>query len=225
MAIQQIFSGNVGTFTKKEQEKIQGSKFCIVGLGGAGSYTLECILRAGVEKIIVFDNARLDYPDFNRNLFSTSKSLGNRKVHSALNRALEVNPKILFKPYTEDFTEFSIPKAESSDLFICCTENPVAFEALEKISKKRKKPVIVCSVEEMGGFVSVYSSQNKKSLASLFSKKKKSESISASACMFGGALAASQAINIILKKNVFHFPQKIEFDLFSKKLVSVKRMK
>ena len=65
-------------FGDEDFEKIQASKILILGIGGVGSYALDCLYRSGVSDITILD---FDiYDETNRNRQIGSDAVGESKV-------------------------------------------------------------------------------------------------------------------------------------------------
>ncbi|PHS39376.1 MAG: tRNA cyclic N6-threonylcarbamoyladenosine(37) synthase TcdA [Sulfurovum sp.] len=65
-------------FGDEDFEKIQSSKILILGIGGVGSYALDCLYRSGVTDITILD---FDiYDESNRNRQIGSDAVGESKV-------------------------------------------------------------------------------------------------------------------------------------------------
>ena len=51
-------------------ERIKNLNILIVGIGGVGGYTLESLVRCGVENITIIDYDRVDSSNLNRQIIS-----------------------------------------------------------------------------------------------------------------------------------------------------------
>jgi len=65
-------------FGEEDFKKIQRSKILILGVGGVGSYTLDCLYRSGVTDITILDYDTFD--ETNRNRQIGSDAVGEVKV-------------------------------------------------------------------------------------------------------------------------------------------------
>lgn len=80
--------------TKEEFEKIKNLNILLVGIGGVGGYTLEALVRMGVENITIVDYDIIDITNLNRQIITTNENIDNSKVLEAKKRALSINPNI-----------------------------------------------------------------------------------------------------------------------------------
>ena len=65
-------------FGKEKFEKIQNAKILILGVGGVGSYALDCLYRSGVSDITIIDYDTFD--ETNRNRQIGSDAVGESKI-------------------------------------------------------------------------------------------------------------------------------------------------
>ena len=70
---------------------------------GVGSYVVEGLARAGIQKFILVDNDIVSISNLNRQLIATAKTIGRAKVEIAKQRILEINPEAEVEIYQEFF--------------------------------------------------------------------------------------------------------------------------
>lgn len=80
--------------TKEEFDKIKNLNTLLIGIGGVGGYTLEALVRMGVENITIVDYDFIDITNLNRQIITTNENIGNSKVLEAKKRAQSINPNI-----------------------------------------------------------------------------------------------------------------------------------
>jgi len=93
---------------KEGLEKLKKAKVAIFGIGGVGSYVVEGLVRAGIQKFILVDNDTVSLSNLNRQLIATTKTIGKPKVEIAKQRILEINPEA----EVEIYQEFFLPETE-----------------------------------------------------------------------------------------------------------------
>ena len=64
-------------------ERIKNLNILIVGIGGVGGYTLESLVRCGVENITIIDYDKVDSSNLNRQIISNLNNIGQLKVDVA----------------------------------------------------------------------------------------------------------------------------------------------
>jgi len=79
-------------FSQEDLDKVRNTTFAIAGLGGVGAITAELLARWGVKKFRLLDMDCYEESNLNRQLFATSKTLGQTKVEVTAARILEINP-------------------------------------------------------------------------------------------------------------------------------------
>lgn len=79
-------------FDPNDVEKVRNTTFAISGLGGVGAVTAELLARWGVKKFRLLDMDKYDETNLNRQLFSSSQTIGRFKVDVAEERIKEINP-------------------------------------------------------------------------------------------------------------------------------------
>ena len=67
----------------------------VAGCGAVGGFALEALARAGVGHLIVIDFDTFDVTNLNRQLFATTKTLGELKTKSVEERLKSINPEII----------------------------------------------------------------------------------------------------------------------------------
>lgn len=76
---------------KSGLDKLKNSKVVVFGVGGVGSYTVECLARAGVGNITIIDNDTIAVSNLNRQVHATLETIGRIKVEVEKERILSIN--------------------------------------------------------------------------------------------------------------------------------------
>lgn len=77
-------------FGEQGFEKIQKSKILILGVGGVGSYALDCLYRSGVKDITIIDYDVYDETNQNRQI--GSDAVGESKIETLADRYPGITP-------------------------------------------------------------------------------------------------------------------------------------
>lgn len=101
--MQNQFSRTELLIGKQKVEKLQKAKIAIFGIGGVGSYVVEALVRAGVQKFVLVDNDEICISNLNRQIIATTETIGKLKVEVAKKRILEINPRAEVETYQEFF--------------------------------------------------------------------------------------------------------------------------
>jgi tRNA A37 threonylcarbamoyladenosine dehydratase len=80
------------------QRRLAESHVILFGLGGVGSYTAECLARAGVGELTIVDNDTVGLTNLNRQLEALHSTLGQNKTDAVAARLLDINPALKLHP-------------------------------------------------------------------------------------------------------------------------------
>lgn len=67
--------------------------FCVVGVGGVGSWAAEACARSGIGRITLIDHDDIDIGNTNRQIHTLGDTLGRAKVDVLRERILAINPE------------------------------------------------------------------------------------------------------------------------------------
>jgi tRNA A37 threonylcarbamoyladenosine dehydratase len=82
----------------KAQQRLAVSHVILFGLGGVGSYTAECLARAGIGELTIVDNDTVSVTNRNRQLEALSSTVGQEKTAAVAARLLDINPELKLHP-------------------------------------------------------------------------------------------------------------------------------
>lgn len=74
-------------------EHLQQAKFCIVGVGGVGSWAAEAAARSGIGSITLIDHDDIEMSNTNRQSHTFENTLGQSKVEALSERIKLINPE------------------------------------------------------------------------------------------------------------------------------------
>ena len=137
---------------------IKSKTVLVIGLGGVGGYTVETLVRAGIESIIIVDNDVVDITNLNRQIVSLHSNIGNKKVDEWEKRIKDINPNVKVTKYDMFVTKDNINtifenKIDPSRLSIKdirkTSYDPIAKKLRKMIKDERiKDKIMVISSEE-----------------------------------------------------------------------------
>ena len=78
--------------TENDFTRINKTTVLILGVGGVGSYVVESLVRSGIGHLILIDYDIIDITNLNRQLMTTMKNIGEKKVNVLKKRILSINP-------------------------------------------------------------------------------------------------------------------------------------
>lgn len=127
-------------------EKLRHSTVAVFGLGGVGSFAVEALARAGVGKLIIVDNDRVNLSNVNRQLFALHSTIGKLKTEVAKQRIKDINQdaKVVCLPIFFDETTRDAINFNEVDYIVDCIDFVKSKVLLAKISKQFQKPLVCC---------------------------------------------------------------------------------
>ena len=139
------------------QKKLKASSVLIVGVGGLGSPISMYLAAAGVGRIGLVDYDVVDFTNLQRQIIHGTSKLGDRKVASARERLLDINPSITVDIYDEPFTsENAMRIAEPYGLIIDGTDNFPTRYLVNDLCVLTGKANVYGSIFRFEGQVSVF---------------------------------------------------------------------
>ena len=94
------FDRIINLIDKTKFDKLKNTKVLLVGCGGVGGYSLETLVRSGIENIDIIDFDKIDITNLNRQIITNLSNINLLKVEEAKKRALSINEYILINIYT-----------------------------------------------------------------------------------------------------------------------------
>lgn len=85
------------------QQRLADSHVILFGLGGVGSYTAECLARAGVGELTVVDSDTVGLTNLNRQLEALHSTLGQPKAQAVAARLRDIHPRLKLHPLTATY--------------------------------------------------------------------------------------------------------------------------
>lgn len=89
-----ILRDNYDYFNVDNQDKIREAFVVVVGVGGVGSHTINCLVRNGIKKLRIIDFDLISTSSLNRMCFSFEEDVGEAKVDVVKKYLLKLNPVI-----------------------------------------------------------------------------------------------------------------------------------
>jgi tRNA threonylcarbamoyladenosine dehydratase len=87
------FSGLGRIFGMDALPHLQKAHFCIVGVGGVGSWSAEAAARSGIGHITLIDHDDIDTSNTNRQIHTLQSTLDQSKVKALAERIRLINPE------------------------------------------------------------------------------------------------------------------------------------
>lgn len=92
------YERNVPALTEEECALLRNKRVAVIGCGGLGGYLIEMLARLGVGSITAVDGDVFEVSNLNRQILSSTASLGRSKAEMAAERVRLINPDISVFP-------------------------------------------------------------------------------------------------------------------------------
>ena len=147
------FSGLARVYGEAALEPLQRAHFCIVGIGGVGSWAAEACARTGIGNITLIDHDDIDISNTNRQLHTTEENLGRAKVDVLRERILAINPECVCHAIDDLVTRGNVEKFDFAQF-------DYVIDAIDHVSHKltlmhhcRRNKIRCISTGGAGGLV------------------------------------------------------------------------
>lgn len=144
--MQNQFSRSELLIGKEGIEKLHKSRVAVFGIGGVGGYTVDALVRSGVEQIDLIDDDKVCLTNLNRQLIATRKTVGKDKVDIMRERILEINPKVTVNVYKTFFLPENADTFpfEEYDYVVDAVDTVTAKISLVMKCQETGTPIISC---------------------------------------------------------------------------------
>ena len=102
------FGGIARLYGTKGAQKLNDSHFCVVGIGGVGSWVAEALARNGVGNITLIDLDDICITNINRQIHALSETIGKDKIEVMAERIKQINPNCQVTLIDDFITEENI---------------------------------------------------------------------------------------------------------------------
>ncbi|MCX7857599.1 MAG: HesA/MoeB/ThiF family protein [Deltaproteobacteria bacterium] len=150
----QIIIPSIG---EEGQLKLKKSVVFIAGVGGLGSVSAYYLTAAGVGKIIMVDRDSVDFGNLNRQILHWTDDIGKKKVYSAKEKLLKLNPNVNIEVLEADIRQENIISLlGDSQIIVDALDNIEGRRILNKASVERGIPYVFGGVDGLSGMVTVF---------------------------------------------------------------------
>ena len=141
------------------QIQLTESSVLLLGLGGLGSVVSMYLAAAGVGKLILVDNDRVELSNLQRQIVHTTHSLGEKKVESAKRNLAALNPNTKISTIDEVLDEEGFNRViPDVDIIVDATDNFESRFFINRQSIKHLKPLVSGAATRLEGQISVFNS-------------------------------------------------------------------
>ena len=138
-----MFERTINLIGTDNFNKISNLNILLVGLGGAGSFVFESLIRAGVNNLTIVDYDVVTLSNINRQLVANINTIGRKKIDVAIEHAKEINNKINIKALDIKITSENINNLKSDyDFIVDACDSIDAKISLIKFAKEQNIKII-----------------------------------------------------------------------------------
>ncbi len=139
------------------QEKLLASRALIVGAGGLGSPAALYLGSAGVGRLTIVDDDRVDATNLQRQIAHKLSGVGELKAESIRQAIADLNPDVQVATVTTRADDALLDTlVQQADVVLDCSDNFATRHAINRASVKHRKPLVSGAAIRFDGQVSVY---------------------------------------------------------------------
>jgi len=149
----QRFGGVARLYGRRALEQLAAAHFCVIGIGGVGSWVAEALVRTGLGEITLVDMDEICITNSNRQIHALQSSIGQSKIEVMAARLLQINPELIVHK-VDDFADIdNLETIISPDhnMVIDAIDSAKVKSALIAYCRRRKMQII--TIGSAGGKV------------------------------------------------------------------------
>ena len=123
------FGGLSRLYGTQGARQIRQAHVVVVGVGGVGSWAVECLARSGVAQLTLIDMDHVSESNVNRQLHALTDTLGQSKVMAMQSRIAQINPACVVHVVDDFITPENIETLLSRDV-------DAVIDACDQVSAK-----------------------------------------------------------------------------------------
>ena len=139
------------------QARLLGAHALILGAGGLGSPAALYLASAGVGRLTLVDDDKVDLTNLQRQIAHTEARVGQPKVASARTAIAALNPEVRVDTIARRADEALLTElAAQADVVLDCSDNFATRQALNRACVATRRPLVAGAAIGFDGQVSVY---------------------------------------------------------------------
>ena len=143
------------------QKKLESARVLVVGAGGLGSPVIQYLSAAGIGKIGIIDDDKVELSNLQRQVLYKTKDIGRKKVEIAHNISRSINPNIKIYSYPNRLEKNNIRDVVSKYDFIADgSDNFETRFLINDICFFEKKILVSAAVTQFDGHISTFKPQD-----------------------------------------------------------------
>ncbi|MGR5062076.1 molybdopterin-synthase adenylyltransferase MoeB [Photobacterium sp. DNB22_13_2] len=143
------------------QEALKSTSMLVLGAGGLGCASTQYLAAAGVGKLTLIDDDKVEVSNLQRQVLHNDSTVGMLKVDSAQQALQTINPNTAIETVAKRLDDESLKALiEQHDMVLDCCDNVDTRNQLNRLCFKTKTPLISGAAIRLEGQISVYTYQN-----------------------------------------------------------------
>ncbi len=139
------------------QEKILAAHVLIIGAGGLGSPAAMYLASAGVGKITLVDNDKVDLTNLQRQIMHDTERVGQPKAESGKTILARINPDVQVVALQERLEGVRLSELiAQADVVLDCSDNFATRHAVNRACVEHRVPLVSGAAIQLDGQVSVF---------------------------------------------------------------------
>ncbi|HEX2830364.1 MAG TPA: molybdopterin-synthase adenylyltransferase MoeB [Burkholderiales bacterium] len=139
------------------QERLLGAKALVIGAGGLGSPIALYLASAGVGRITICDDDKVDLTNLQRQVVHRSESVGQEKARSAQATMRSLNPTIEVVPLVERVEGERLSQlVADADVVLDGSDNFATRHAVNRACVEQRTPLVSGAAVRFDGQISVF---------------------------------------------------------------------
>ena len=143
------------------QQRLLDSHALVIGAGGLGSPVALYLGSAGVGRITIVDDDRVDLTNLQRQIVHNLSRVGTPKAESARTSIAAINPDVHVQPLVRRADAAQLDSlVRDADVVLDCSDNFVTRHAVNAACVAHRKPLVAGAAIRFDGQISVYDSRD-----------------------------------------------------------------
>lgn len=139
------------------QEKLLAAHALVIGAGGLGSPVALYLASAGVGRLTICDDDKVDLTNLQRQIVHRTDAIGKQKVESARGTLAAINPEVRVEPLAERVAGERLEQlVADADVVIDGCDNFTTRHAVNRACVRSGKPLVSGAAVRFDGQVSVF---------------------------------------------------------------------
>lgn len=139
------------------QEKLLASHVLVIGAGGLGAPACLYLVASGIGRLTICDGDAVDLTNLQRQIVHSTDAIGRRKVESARDTLLRINPLVQIDAIDARVAGESLDAlVQAADVVVDATDNFATRHAINRACVRWRKPLVSGAAIRFDGQISVF---------------------------------------------------------------------